>query len=427
MSVEPHPHFSGWRVCVFAALTQAVAIGFTLGAVGLFAAPLAADFGASATQFNLAVSVFSLVMNLSMPVIGGFLDRGSIRGVMVTGALLLAASLFLMSFSTALWQIGLCFGVGCAVGMAALGPMASSTVMANWFDGLRGRALGFANAGGPAGPVVVVPLAAFAIANIGWRGTLVGFAAVTLIVALPAVFFGVVDRPGDVGQHPDGVLPEARSDDRGDAGAPVSAVVWEPASILRSRDFWLVALAVAPFGAQGIVIGANSIPFLMHHGATIQQASLAPIPMSVGAIAGPLIFGSLADRIHPRLLFIGLCATICLAFFALSLAPGYLVSLALFSVCGVVGGSMMPVYGALIGRLFGVSSFGQVMGLGALVGLPAIFLAPVAFGYAFDQSGGYALGLFGLIAALVLSMLLFSLLSSGEARRLQVVAASATR
>ena len=70
MAPAPHPAFAGWRVCGAAVLTQAVAIGFTLGSVGVFAAPLASELGATATQFNVGVSVFSLVMNFSMPFIG---------------------------------------------------------------------------------------------------------------------------------------------------------------------------------------------------------------------------------------------------------------------------------------------------------------------------------------------------------------------
>ena len=73
---NPHPAFSGWRVCAAGVATQAIAIGFTLGAVGLFAAPLAEELGATATQFNLGVSVFTLVMNLSMPVVGAYLPAG---------------------------------------------------------------------------------------------------------------------------------------------------------------------------------------------------------------------------------------------------------------------------------------------------------------------------------------------------------------
>lgn len=415
MPIAPHPHFSGWRVCVFAVLTQAIAIGFTLGAVGLFAAPLGEEFGMTATQFGLGVSGFSLVMNLSMPLIGGFLDRGSIRGVMTVGAVLLAASLLLLSVATSLWQIGLLFSIGCAVGMAMLGPMASSTAMANWFDRLRGRALGFANAGGPLGPFLVVPFAGIAVAEFGWRPTVVGFAAVTLLVGIPAIRLGMIDRPGDVGQRPDGDGEAAAVEQLQEGASP--SEVWDTGSIIRCREFWLMALAAAPFGAQGIVFGANAIPYLAHHGASAQAAALAPIPLSFGAIAGPLLFGSLADRIHPRLLFMGLSATICAAFCLLMTAPGYYPSLALFVVCGLVGGAMMPVYGALIGRLFGVEAFGQVMGLGALVGLPVITAAPVLFGLAFDQTGSYVAGLVGLVGGLGISIVLFALLPPGRARK----------
>ena len=78
----------------------------------------------------------------------------------------------------------------------------------------------------------------------------------------------------------------------------------------------------------------------------------------------------------------------------------YAISLLLFSVIGLVGGSMMPLYGALIGRLFGADSFGQVIGLGALVGLPMLFLGPLGFGYAFDATQSYSVGLVGLFWAL---------------------------
>jgi MFS family permease len=205
----PHPAFAGWRVCTSGVVTQAIAIGFTLGAVGLFAAPLAEELGATATQFNLAVSLFMLVMNGAMPVIGGLLDRGSIRRVMFIGAFVLATSLALLSRATALWEVGVFFSVGCSIGMAMLGPMASSTAMANWFARMRGRALGIANAGGPLGPALIVPIAAYTIGEFGWRQTLLGFSVVTLLVALPAIRFGMIDHPKDVGQYPDGEQPEA--------------------------------------------------------------------------------------------------------------------------------------------------------------------------------------------------------------------------
>ena len=412
MLPSPHPDFSGWRVCVYAGLTQALAIGFTLGAVGLFAAPVGEEFGITATGFNLGVGGFTLVMNLSMPVIGRFIDRGSIRNVMALGALVLAVSLFGLAIANAVWQVALCWIVGCALGMAMLGPMPSSTAMANWFDRQRGRAIGFANVGAPAGPLVIVPAAALAFEPFGWRPVLGAFAAAALFVALPAARFGMLDRPGDVGQFPDGDAP-ADGGRQGEGTA--SGSVWDASSLVRSRAFWMIALGAAIFGGQGIVVGANSIPFLQHRGASIALSGTVPIAMGVGAIAGPLIFGPMADRVHPRTLFMGLCALISVAFGALLLPLPIPALLGLLVVCGLVGGSMMPVYGAALGRLFGVDSFGLVMGLGALVAVPVGAGAPIAFGYAFDATGSYTAGFIGLMIAMAIAAAFFSAVPIGEA------------
>lgn len=446
MSPAPHPAFFGWRVCAAAVLTQAVAIGFTLGSVGVFAAPLAQELGATATEFNLGVSVFSLIMNLSMPLIGHQLDRGRIRGVMTAGAALLALSLIAMSQARALWQVGLCFGVGCAIGMAMLGPMSSSTAMANWFSRLRGRALGLANMGGPAGPIVIAPAAAFAIGEFGWRPTVLGFAALTFAIGVPSVRLGMLDRPSDVGQFPDGEAPgeggeaataavaapalaspaaaapaeAARVGGARDAAAALADAPvppWTGEQLARCRAFWFLALGVAAIAATGIVMSANSMPYMQKLGVSGEAASLVVTVQSVGAVAGPLIFGSLADRIHPRRIFVGLVAALCAALAGLVVEPGYGIALALFAVVGVVAGSMMAVYGALIGRLFGVAAFGQVMGLAALVGVPALFVMPIAFGAAFDATGDYARGLILLIGMLAIACLLFFLLPRGTVRR----------
>lgn len=424
MARAPHPAFSGWRVCAAAVATQAVAIGFTLGSVGVFAAPLAEELGATATEFNAGVALFSLMMNFSMPFIGSQLSRGRIRGVMLGGTVVLALSLLAMSQARSLWQVGLGFGVGSAVGMAMLGPMSSSTAMANWFERLRGRALGIANMGGPAGPIVIVPAAAWAIGQIGWRGTLLAFAVLTLVVGLPCVWLGILDKPGDVGQFPDGEAPAEGTPPSpvavGASGteAPVTAFEWSASTLLRSREFWFAALAVGPFAASGIVLVTNSIPFMMTDlGTSAEAAAFAMIPQSIGSVLGPAVFGALADRIHPRLLFIALIAMICASLVGLVLHPSYAVALGLFSVIGLVGGAMMPVYGALVARMFGTMAFGQVLGLGAVVGLPAIALMPIAFGAAFDATGNYSLGLMIVAGALAAAAVLFALLPNGAARR----------
>jgi MFS family permease len=356
-----------------------------------------------------------------MPFIGRQLDQGRIRGVMTAGACVLAVSLAAMSQARELWQVGLGFGVGSAIGMAMLGPMSSSTAMANWFERLRGRALGIANMGGPAGPIVIAPAAAWAIGQVGWRTTLLAFALLTLAVGIPCVRLGMLDRPSDVGQYPDGERPAGAGSIAG-VGADaipgsISGFDWTASTLARCRDFWFLTIAAAPFGAVGIVMATNAIPYMTELGVSPEAASFVVVPQSIGAVTGPLLFGSLADRIHPRLLFVGLIGILCAGLVGLVFEPSYAVALGLFSVIGIVGGSMMAVYGALIGRLFGAMAFGQVMGMGALVGVPVIVATPLIFGAAFDATGSYALGLFVMVGALATAALLFALLPSGAARR----------
>ena len=57
---------------------------------------------------------------------------------------------------------------------------------------------------------------------------------------------------------------------------------------------------------------------------------------------------------------------------------------------GLLGGGMMPVYAALIGRIFGAAAFGQVMGLGGLLMAPIGAVAPLLGGFLRDATGSYA-------------------------------------
>ena len=71
------------------------------------------------------------------------------------------------------------------------------------------------------------------------------------------------------------------------------------------------------------------------------------------------------------------------------------------AILGVAGGGIMPVYAALIGRIFGPAAFGQVMGLAGLVLLPFGFAAPPLAGALRDASGSYAPALLLFAALLV--------------------------
>ena len=391
--------FRGWYIVAVAFAAQAFAIGFTILPYGLFVPAVAREFGASTALVQSGYAAFNAAMTLAGPIVGPILDRRSIRAVMAGGALLLSGSLLAISLADRLWQLGLLFGVGCALGVAMLGPLSATTVVAKWFDRRRGQAVGLAAMGPPAGGLLLMPPAGFLIEEIGWRAALRVFAAVNLAI-VPFVWWAIRNRPEDVGQLPDGGpaaqssagdgSPAAGGGPAGAGGAPPGGGEYgSTAALLRSRNFWALALGAGIVFGFGGGWNANAPQFGVDLGHGLaRMAAVMGFAAGLGIPATP-IFGALADRFDNRkLLWLSIAVQIG-ALLWLRSEPGWTGLVAGFFVFGFSAGGMLPVYASLIGRLFGPLAFGRVMGLAGLVMLPFASAAPVAAGALRDSSGDY--------------------------------------
>lgn len=406
----PDLGFRGWWIVAVAFLSQGIAIGLTIIPYGLFATPITSEFGASVGEFQTGLALLTLVMTGVGSLIGRLLDRGSIRLIMACGSLLLASAFYAMSFATQLWQLGLGFGVGASVGVAMAGPLPATTVIAKWFDRKRGRAVGMAALGIPVAGFLLTPLSGQLLASLGWRGTLQVFAAISLLIA-PLAFAVVRNTPESVGQRVDGGLAA------GDAGGEPDGPVWSPRDIIGSRNFWVLATAVGIVFGFGGGWNANAPRFGEDLGYTGEQmATLIGIAAGLGAPA-TLLFGALADRYDNRVLLMTAIAGQTAALAVLCTEPAEAVFTAAFLAFGFSGGALLPVYAALVARLFGAGSFGTVMGLAGLVMLPFGAVAPVIGGAMRDATGSYASALLTFTAAFALGGVLLSFIRSavGEA------------
>jgi len=402
--------FRGWRIVGAAFLTQAVAIGFTMGTFTFFVRPLEEAFQASRAEITAGMSIMFATMGLSLVFIGRELDRRSARAIMLLGVAFTAGSLLLLSVATQLWQMALlCVGVG--LGQAMLGPVASSTVVANWFEQQRGRALGIANMGATAGPIFIAPIAAFAIGSIGWRATLVCYAVLTVLLAAPVVWLVIVNRPSDVGQLPDGSGPAPGEPGAAHAHAHAHANPgWTFHSLRASPSFWSMALTIGIVLAAPIVLSAHLEPYCSGLGIEPQATMVLLMITAASTIGGTFLFGTLADRIDLRRLLWTVIAMQAACWTLLLAEPPYAVMLVIFVPFGLSAGGVMPLYGSIIGRVFGPASFGQVMGLAGLVMLPLHASAPALVGKIYDWTNGYALAFQLIIAALGLSALTLAFL-----------------
>ena len=385
--------YYGWRIVAVAFFAQALTLGLTLIPFGLFVTPLVDEFGLSVARVQIGMGLFTLVMMGAGVGVGALLDRFSIRVIMAGGAFLLALSFLLMSLATQPWELAALFGIGSATGVAMTGPLSASTVIARWFDARRGLAMGVSAMGPPAGGLVLMPTAGWLLGQLDWREVLQVFACVAFLLG-PLCFFVVRNRPEDVGQVVDGRTP-----DTPDSVPEPRAEEWTAPTILRSRNFWGLALAMGIVFGLGTGWNANAARFGEEMGYSAQEISgLIGIAMGLG-IPGTLLFGRLADRFEQRTLLAVCMGGHAAAFFILWTEPVSAVFVGALLLLGLSGSGLLPVYATFIGRLFGPASFGRVMGLGGILGLPFGALSPVLIGALRDQTGNYQGALFLLAVA----------------------------
>src|SRR5262249_22611721 len=143
--------FLGWRMVFAGFVAQLVYTSLGFSAFGVFVTPLEREFHTSRASLSSAFGLSLLAMGALAPLLGRWVDRGSLRRIMLAGVALTGLGPFLPSRATELWQLGAVFCPLVATGTALFGPLPSTALVANWFVRRRGIALGVTVAGGTVG------------------------------------------------------------------------------------------------------------------------------------------------------------------------------------------------------------------------------------------------------------------------------------
>ncbi len=388
-----------------------VAAGGVLGCVaigGMFSLPvflqvIAGDTGWSVTGVSSAMTIGFLAMAFTSMIWGTLSDRFGPLPVVLTGSIVLAASLALASLATSLLAFQILFGVMIGGAAAAIfAPMMACVT--GWFDTHRSLAVSLVSAGMGMAPVVMSPLAAFLISHHDWRTSMQIMAVVVAAIMIPVSL--LVRRP-----------PALESGDAAAAGE--SAPEMSLAQALRSPQFI-------------ILLTTNFLCCATHSGPIIHTVSYAVtcgIPMmaavtiysveGLAGMGGRIAFGLLGDRFGAkRVLVSGLLAQAFGALgyvFARDLAAFYTVA-ALF---GFIYAGTMPLYSVLIRENFPLRMMGTVIGGTAMAGSLGMATGPVAGGLIYDTFASYAwlyIGSFAVGLGAFLIALTFRPFAKKEAR-----------
>ena len=364
-----------WVIVAAGGLLGCVAIG-GMFSLPVLLQPIARDTGWSVTGVSSAMTIGFLAMALTSMAWGSLSDRFGPLPVVLTGSVVIAASLALASRATSLLAFQLAFGLMVGGATAAIFAPMMATVT-GWFDTHRSLAVSLVSAGMGMAPMTMSPLVAWLVSHHDWRTSMQILAVVVAAIMIPVSLL--------VRRAP--ALEAARAAPSDAAGPPAEMSV---AQALRSPQF-IILLATNFF-----CCATHSGP-IIH---TVSYAVTCGIPMiaavtiysveGLSGMGGRIVFGLLGDRFGAkRTLVAGLLVQAfgALAYvFARELAAFYAAA-ALF---GFVYAGTMPLYSAIARENFPLRMMGTVIGGLAMAGSLGMASGPVAGGLIYDTFASYA-------------------------------------
>ncbi|TMJ55698.1 MAG: MFS transporter [Alphaproteobacteria bacterium] len=364
-----------WVIVAAGGLLGCVAIG-GMFSLPVFLQPITRDTGWSVAGVSSAMTIGFLAMALTSMAWGTLSDRLGPLPVVLTGSIVLAASLALASRASSLVEFQFIFGLLVGGATAAIfAPMMACVT--GWFESHRSLAVSLVSAGMGMAPMTMSPLAAWLISNHDWRTSMQILAVVVAVIMIPVSL--LVRRPPALESHLSAPSGE---------GAVQSDMSLSQA--LRSPQFIILLLT------NFFCCATHSGP-IIH---TVSYAVSCGIPMiaavtiysveGLAGMGGRIAFGLLGDRFGAkRVLVLGLLVQ---AFGALGyvfvreLAAFYAVA-ALF---GFIYAGTMPLYSVLARENFPLRMMGTVIGGSAMAGSLGMATGPVAGGLIYDAFASYA-------------------------------------
>ena len=378
----PEPAYA-W-VVVWAAFTcLALIFGTAYSFAALFES-FAAEFAAQRADIALVFGLSGLLY-FTLGIGGGMLaDRFGPRVVCVAGMVCISAGLLATSLAQSMSTVYLAYGVGLGVGIALVYTPSIGCVPP-WFTRRRGLAAGIASAGIGAGTLVVPLLAAAAIAWLQWRDALRVLALLVLLLGVSAAW----------------LLRRAP------AAAPGAGAAMRGASLreaLHDRRFWWLYLVALSCGPTMFIPFAHVSAAARDMGVADAQAVGLVGVIGIGSLIGRFAIGALADRLGRTMTLVLMLASMGISYLLWFGAGGYTALLVFTLWFGLSYGGIVSLLPALCMDMFGGRAVAGIIGSlysGAALGN---LLGPVVAGAVFDQTGDYALVIWGCMGLSALSV-----------------------
>ena len=350
--------FFGWKIVALAFFLDFCAVGYSFQSFPVVVLELSKEFSLSRFLATLPIPLFMIMSSLFMPFIGRVLDKGAIRSILMTGALVYGLSLISLYFSFSYISFMLIFTLPMALGVTMMGNISVSKLISLWFRKYTGRALGIASVGVSFAGFVFPNLTSFLLGDLGltWREAYLLFGTLIILINVPVVYLFIVNKPSDINQIPDGEEITDNSED-------TLGIDWTIRDLLKDRNFWILSLVFAIQFCSMMGILSHLTFFSEGAGWSPSWGAFIFSMYAWPAMFSKVFFGWLVEnKIDARLavsiaVFIQAIATLLMIFVE---SPEQMVVLVM--IFGFGGGSALPLSNILFNQAYTNKSFGKARG-----------------------------------------------------------------
>jgi predicted MFS family arabinose efflux permease len=389
----------GWVACYVATVVAMMAIQASSLGFSPLIPFMKESWGMSYSQMGTFTGLYGLVaLMMSLPA-GLLAKRYGEKSVLAVGLALATVGLLLVALAASylqglmartLWLIGYRLAFISVVTAVAV------TVPGRW----RGNAMGLVGALTALATVIGSGFSSHMQVNVGWRLSMVGFAALTLIAAACFVYFYRPTTP------PDDRASIAQSGRSGLFSALKTPIVWT-----------IPLLGLANAGGFAATFFVPSVIRSEFHGGPQMSSAIIAAAYSLAIVVNPLC-GWLADRVDRWLVMAAMSAAMLPACLLMSSRNVYVFGAATAVLVAVGHAGANQVYPTAAGLLRGRDT-GPIMGIVGLGSGIFGYLGPQALGWMRDYSGGFDLGwrvVMGTTFGMVLLMLYLKHYAGAQAR-----------
>jgi len=350
--------FFGWKIVALAFFLDFCAVGYSFQSFPVVVLELSKEFSLSRFLATLPIPLFMIMSSLFMPFIGRFLDKGAIRSILMTGAMVYGLSLISLYFAFSYISFMLIFTLPMALGVTMMGNISVSKLISLWFRKYTGRALGIASVGVSFAGFVFPNLTSFLLGDLGltWREAYLLFGVLIILINIPVVYLFIVNKPSDINQMPDG---EEITDNAEDT----SGIDWTITELLKDKNFWILSLVFAIQFCSMMGILSHLTFFSEGAGWSLSWGAFIFSMYAWPAMFSKVFFGWLVEnKMDARLavsiaILIQAIATLLMIFVE---SPEQMVVLVM--IFGFGGGSALPLSNILFNQAYTNKSFGKARG-----------------------------------------------------------------